>query len=205
MNNIIGLVFATKIESAPFIKGLDLKKIENGPFKVYNKDGIFAIKSGIGKANAAMAASFLIWKYKIDCVINIGAAGAASNEKKLGDIFHIDNVIEFDRPKLFKKSIRLYKPDILKGFSLASLATQDKPVVSPAERQNVSKYADLVDMEGAAVVQACRLWEVKCYLFKIITDTPKHKEIEIIKNVYTTAGTMFKFFKADILKHFDGQ
>jgi adenosylhomocysteine nucleosidase len=202
MNNIIGLVFATKIESAPFIKGLELKKIENDPFKVYNKNSIFLIKSGIGKANAAMAASYLIGKYKIDSVINIGAAGAATAEKKLGDIFHIDNVIEYDRPKLFRKSIRIYKPDTLKGFNLASLATQDKPVVSPAERRNVSKHADLVDMEGAAVVQACRLWDVKCYLFKIVTDTPEHKEIEIIKNVYTTAGTMFKFFEANILKQF---
>jgi adenosylhomocysteine nucleosidase len=203
MNTIIGLVFATKIESAPFIKGLGLQKIGKKPFDIYNKDNIFLIKSGIGKANAAMATSYLISKYNVNSVLNIGAAGASTAEKKIGDIFHINKTVEFDRPKLLNNGIRISKPEILKGFSTASLATQDKPVVSPEDRKNISKHADLVDMEGAAVVQACRLWDVKCFLFKIITDTPEHKEIEIIKNVYMTAGKMFEFFKANILKNFN--
>ena len=40
VNNNIGFVFATQIESKPFIKGLDLSKIEKKPFKIYNKDKI---------------------------------------------------------------------------------------------------------------------------------------------------------------------
>jgi adenosylhomocysteine nucleosidase len=203
MNNTIGLVFATKIESTPFVNGLGLQRIEKKPFEVFNKDIIFLIKSGIGKANAAMATSYLISKYNINFVLNIGAAGSSTADKKLGDIFHVNKVIEFDRPKLLMNGIRIHKPDMLKGFSTASLATQDKPVVSPDERKTVSRHAELVDMEGAAVVQACRLWNVKCYLFKVVTDTPEHYEIEIIKNVYSTAGNMFEFFKTNILNNFE--
>ncbi|MBN2401259.1 MAG: hypothetical protein JXN64_02565 [Spirochaetes bacterium] len=202
MNNFIGLVFATKIEASPFIKGLGLKEKEKKPFKLFSKDNMFLIISGIGKANAAMAASYLISKYKTDCIFNIGSAGSSTTQKNPGDIFHIYKVIEFDRPKFLNNSLRIHKPDILKGFSMASLATQDKPVVSLTDRQIISALADLVDMEGAAVVQACRLWDVKCYVFKIVSDTPDTHAIEIIKNIYTTAGKMFGFLNGNIFENF---
>jgi adenosylhomocysteine nucleosidase len=199
VNENIGLVFATKIEAKHFIKGFALQEIEKTPFKLYRKDKIFLVISGIGKSNAAMAASFIIWKYKAAIVFNIGAAGSAVAEKKIGDIYHIDKIIEYDRPKFLLNGIRTTKPDIIDGFVASSLATQDRPVTSASDRQAVAKYADLVDMEGAAVLQACRLMEAKCFLFKIVTDTPDSKEIEIIKNIFSTAPGMFEFFKKEVI------
>ena len=196
----MGLVFASKMESKPFIKGLKLSKIEKKPFDIYNKDRIYLINSGIGKANAAIATSYLIWKYNIPCIFNIGAAGATTIENRLGDIFHINKVIEYDRPRIIKKGIRIIKPDVLKGRKTASLSTQDKAVIQPDDRQEMSKHADLVDMEGASVIQACKLWNVKCYLFKFVTDTPEHKEIEIIKNIDTSAKKMFDYFSSNIMR-----
>ncbi len=199
MNGNIGLVFATRIEARHFIKGFDLQKTEKKPFDLYIKDKIYLIISGIGKSNAAIGTSYIIWKYNTEIIFNIGAAGSATADRKIGDICHIEKIIEYDRPKFLTNGLRTAKPDILKGFKTACLATQDRPVITLSDRQEVSKHADLVDMEGAAVLQACRLLNVKCYLFKIVTDTPADKEIDIIKNVYSTASRMFEFFKTDVL------
>jgi nucleoside phosphorylase len=203
MTDNIGLVFATDIESKAFVAGFSLEAAENRPFRIFRKDNIILILSGIGKANAAMATSYLISKYNTKIIFNIGAAGAAKSGCKVGDIFHINSVIEYDRPRLFKKGMRVLNPKVLAGYNLASLATQDKPVVDPEHRKELSEYVDLVDMEGASVIQACRLFEAECYLFKIITDTPEHEQEEdIVKNINLTAEKLFKFFKEDVLEHF---
>ena len=94
----IGIVIATKLEAEPFIKGLSLNILEEDPFSIYSNDNIFLIISRIGKSYAAIATSYLIWKYESDCMINIGAAGSTKRDKNIGDIFHINNVIEYDRP-----------------------------------------------------------------------------------------------------------
>ena len=52
-----------------------------------------------------MAVSYLIWKYNIKYIYNIGAAGSTDYKNKLGDILHINRVTEYDRPKLIKKDL----------------------------------------------------------------------------------------------------
>ena len=204
MKDNIGLVFATIIEAKIFIERFCVKPVEEKPFRITRSENIFLIISGIGKANAAMAASYLINKYNTGIIINIGAAGATRSDCKIGDIFHINKVVEYDRPRLFRKGLRVLKPDMLEGYDLASLATQDRPVVDPDFRIELSEHADLVDMEGASIIQACRLFNAKCYLFKIVTDTPEHKEEEdIVKNIDITTGMIFDFFELNILKHFE--
>ncbi len=194
MDGKTGLVFATKIESHDFIKNYDLKISEKKPFKIFTNNKLLLIISGIGKANAAMAASYLIYKYATKIIINIGAAGSTVTINKIGDIFQISKVIEYDRPGLISKKIRILKPDFWQGFACATLATQDKPVIDNSHRQEISKYAELVDMEGAAVIQACRLWEARCYLFKFVTDTAGDRDMDIIKNILSTRKIMFDFF-----------
>lgn len=202
MSGKIGLLFATDIEAESFVNGLSLSSITMKPFYIYNSGNIYLIISGIGKAYAAMAASFLIREYGTDIIFNIGAAGSTTLEIRLGDIFHIDKVVEYDRPPLFKKEIRILKPDIISGFKTGSLATQDKPVIAAGHRLEMSKFADLVDMEGAAVVQACRLFGAKSYLYKYVTDTPEDEETDIVDNIKIFGPEMLDLFKNKILKNF---
>ena len=201
--NKIGFVFATDTEAAPFIKGFSLNLNEERPFKIYDNDNHVLIISGIGKANSAIAASYTIWKYSPACVFNIGSAGAVKNNIKLGDIFHINKIVELDRPRVSDGKIRIITPKkILQGFSTAALATQDRVIISPEDRAEVSKYADIVDMEGASVMQACRLWHVDCYLFKFVSDTPEHKNTgEIRANIREINESMYEFFVNNVLNN----
>ncbi len=198
-----GFVFATDAEAAPFIKGLSLGIKEEQPFKIYDNDKYALIISGIGKANAAIAASYIIWKYRPGRVFNIGSSGAANKNIKVGEIYHINKIIEPDRPRLSDGRMRIITPKkIIEGFNTAALATQDRLVITPDDRAEVSRYADLVDMEGASVIQACKLWHVDCYIFKFVSDTPEHETtVEIQANIKTLNEKMFEFFKDKVLNN----
>jgi nucleoside phosphorylase len=192
---------ATLLEAKPFVDGFGMTQAEKKPFKVYRNENLVLIISGIGKSNAAMAAAYLICRYGIDALYNLGAAGSVRNGFSLGDILHIDRVFEPDRPKLMTGGIRELKPHRLKDFATASLATRDRPVISPGERSETARLADLADMEGAAVVQSCRRFGIKCYLFKFVSDTPEHgKDMDIISNIRRLRNRLFDFFRDEVIR-----
>ncbi len=195
-----GIVMATMLEAEPFVERLSLPCVEKKPFLVYASDSIVLVISGIGKANAAMAALFIIIKYNIGIVYNLGAAGALRREMSVGDIFHVVRVFEPDRPKIAGREPRVSIPDTLDGFESASLATRDRPAVLADERAALAENADLVDMEGASVLQACRRTGARCYLFKIVSDTIEHsRDEDIVENIKRVGGRLCEFFVGEVL------
>jgi nucleoside phosphorylase len=198
-NSTTGIVMATKIEAEPFIKGLRMAMIKKGPKPIFGNSEFFLTVSGIGKVNAAIATTHLIDAHHPSVVINIGAAGAADNECEIGHIAHISKIIELDRYRYPILKPVEHKPDLLKGFSTATLATRDRAVLSAKDRLQAGRIADLFDMEGAAVVQACRAFNTRVYLFKIITDNMKTGNINIIKNILHTRNSLFMFLIEKIM------
>ena len=193
---VIGLIIATMLEADPFIKGLALAECETEPFPVYGKDGIYLIISGIGKANAAMACTYFIEHYHPVCLCNLGAAGSADARFRLGECCHITKVIEPDRPELKTGIPHTHTPDVLDNFSTAVLATQNRAVRDQAERDRIARDAQLVDMEGASIAQACGHFGVKCFLFKFVSDTPDHrKSDDIERNIALYRDSFFQFFR----------
>jgi len=191
---------ATMIEAKPFVRGMSLTEFEQKPFRLFIKDNILLAISDIGKANAAMTSAYCCEKFNPACIFNLGAAGAAASTHHLGEIFHINKIIEYDRPELITKKLSIHKPHVLAGFQTATLSTSDKAILDPEEREEISKNAELMDMEGAAVVQACRIFETKRYIFKFVSDTPEHTEDEdIIKNIRQYRTPFYEFFKSSVL------
>lgn len=200
-----GLVMATYLEAQPFVKGLGLKRIEKRPFRVYSNGSLFLVLSGIGKANAAVATAYVIWKFSCRRIINAGAAGSTGRDCDVGDIYHIDKVIEYDRPKMPFGGKRIFIPDLLPGFHSATLATQDRPVIALSRRREIAPFAELVDMEGASVVYASRLFQARCYLFKIVSDTVEHESgVDILLNIKRSRKRLFEFFRKEVFPLLDG-
>jgi len=202
---LVGLVMATMTEAKPLILGLSLGEIQGGPFRVFRDSRVVLMLSGIGKVHAAMASVHLISAFHPDLLCNIGAAGALDEERPLGALFHINRIIEPDRPDLETGAFMEHTPDVLEGFPLASLATQDRPLRSPEERAGVAGLADLVDMEGAAFVQAARQFGLGCYLFKFVSDTPRHDARgAIIENIRRYRDGQALFFQERVLPALPG-
>jgi adenosylhomocysteine nucleosidase len=171
---LMGIIIATGLEAETFIKAFKMREIEDRPFIVYGSDEMLLVISGIGKANASMATAYICTKFDPEWILNLGAAGATRESWGLGSIYHIEKVIEPDRPHPASGTPYIQIPDVLPGYQKAVLATQDKPVESIEDFQHVAPLADLVDMEGASVFQAGRRFEKRCLLFKFVSDTPVH-------------------------------
>ncbi len=194
-DSVIGIVVATLLEADPFIKRLLLEKYEDDPFAVYGNDRVRLILSGIGKANAAMACTCLIMTSHPRLILNVGAAGAADSGYLLGECCHISKVIEPDRPDIGSGKFHVHLPQTFEGFQMAVLATQDRPVTDDLERREVSLHAQLVDMEGASVIQTCARFQTRCYLFKFVSDAPDDTErLDIQKNILQCRKGFCDFF-----------
>jgi len=180
----ISIIMATKIEATPFISGLNLVLAEDKPFRIFKKDNITLVITGIGKINSAVATGYVIEKFTPEVILNLGAAGTAKKGYYAGEILQIESAIEYDKPNFVSNKHRIFNPSLLEGFKSAVIATQDKPVLDSDKREEISIVADLIDMEGAAVVYTANLFNVKCYLFKFVSDTLDDTEHnDIIGNI----------------------
>jgi len=194
------IVMATMMEAKPFVLGMALEEKQKQPFRLFGKDTLVLAVSGIGKANAAMATAWCCERFTPVCVFNLGAAGASGPSHALGEIFHISRIVEYDRPRLITGEPTVHRPRVLDGFPTATLSTSDRAILDPEERRAVSRIADLIDMEGAAVVQACDLFDTSCCVFKFISDTPVHTEDEdVITNIRRYRTPFFEFFRRAVL------
>ncbi len=188
------------LEAKPFVQGMSLQDMEKRPFALYQKDSIRLVISGVGKANAAMAVAHCCARIRPTLILNMGAAGAATKSFNLGDIFQINKVIEPDRIEVSTDKMPVYDLNRLEGFQSATLSTLDIPVITVQDRKNTSKMANLMDMEGAAVVQACRRFNIPCVLFKFVSDTPEYTgDGDIIKNIRKFRTPFYKYFSKFIL------
>jgi adenosylhomocysteine nucleosidase len=189
------IIMATRLEAGPLIDLFDLKEIESRPFPIYSREGLVLAVSGIGKANAAMVTAYICLKFYPEWVLNLGAAGATQESTEIGSIFHIERTIEPDRLHFQSRKPHVQVPETLPGFQDAVLATMDKPVTDLKAFGELAAVADLVDMEGASVLQTCRRLEKRCLLFKFVSDTPAYAgrgEI-IIDNITHYGGTFCDF------------
>ncbi len=192
---------ATMLEAKPLVKALSLVAEAGGPCRVFRGDGIVLAVSGIGKVNAGVALAYLAVKYGVRVAVNLGAAGSTTGLLALGDIRHVNRIVEYDRPRVMGREMRVTRPDTLPGFETASLATQDVPVIEPELRGAMAAYAELVDMEGAAVLQAARMFGIPCYLFKIVSDTPAHvADRDIVENMRAVRDALAGFFTGRVLQ-----
>ena len=153
-------------------------------------DGV--VRSGIGKAGAARAATEFILKEHPDCIINSGCAGGIGADVRVFDIVvgsqHAYHDVHcgdgflpgqlqgepqrFDAdPTLLQTalSIRAGRP-----LHAGLICSGDQFLTTPEDDARVlSIYPDALacDMESTAVAQVCRHYGVPFLSFRIISDT----------------------------------
>lgn len=197
---LICLIMATMMEAEPFILGMAMEEFEKKPFQQFKSDGVILAISGIGKANAAICAAFCLHQFEPSCLCNLGAAGTTWFSHHPGEIFQINKIIENDRPDLFSGTLCCHEPNIIDNIPSATLSTSDRAILDPEERKNISEIADLIDMEGASIVQACSIFEKRCYVFKFVSDTPEDTKFsDVIRNIKHFGPSFFNFFKISVM------
>jgi adenosylhomocysteine nucleosidase len=200
---MIYIHMATRMEAEPFINGLQLEKVENDFFHVYQSDDMTLVISGVGKMNATMATTFMLTTFSPEKILNLGAAGSLGDEE-IGVVFQVESIVEADRPLRHRNNKpRMYTPQTVDGFTNAVLATRDIPVLDPDERKEVALLADLIDMEGCAVAHVCKRFNTPCYLFKFVTDNIQQPDSShIVENIEQHKESFFNYCAEKILPKF---
>lgn len=151
---------------------------------------VIALKTGIGKVNAAVGVITLITNFDVDMVINTGVAGGASEKVNVMDIVVGKRVAYHDvwcGPETTPGAVLglpLYyeaPADMLKRIPTRSdikvglICSGDQFIDSIEQVEAIrEKFADVLalDMESGAIAQVCYLREIPFLSMRVISDSP---------------------------------
>lgn len=156
---------------------------------------VVVLKSGIGKVNAAMAATILHEQFQPDIVINTGSAGGFSEYLKVGDIiistkvvYHDVDVTAFDysygqipgMPPMFEADAELAELAYMEANKLKDLKAE-KGIIATGdsfmqEEERIKKVKEkfpnmlAAEMEAAAVAQVCFQYGTPFVITRALSD-----------------------------------
>jgi adenosylhomocysteine nucleosidase len=185
---VVNLRESMDVISAKNVVGLDfyLGKLSG--------NNVVVVRSGIGKVNAAICAQVLVDMYAVDCIINVGVAGAIDKSLTIGDIVISSDAVQhdFDTSALGDEPGVISRMDIsvfpadeglvnLAKETVESLgypvyvgrvASGDQFVSSDEVKARVKKLfnASCCEMEGAAVAHAAYLNKIPFVVIRAISD-----------------------------------
>ena len=194
MKRKIGFIFADEMEFRPFTEialadggsWLAKRPMNTIRYEVGDTE-IIAIECGIGKVNAAFAATVLILDHQVDYVLNAGLSGAIQHLRK-GDVVAGTSYIECDFDlsvfgyKLGEKpgGARYYAPSeellnaakTIDGVGTARLGTGDFFLADPVKKDEYKETFDIeaFDMETASIAAVCERLETPFLSVRKISD-----------------------------------
>lgn len=159
------------------------------------------VESGVGKVNSSRTTQLMIDKYDIEYVINIGSAGSATNELKIGDVIigkrivqHDFDITAFGHKKGYISNIgECIKSDelLIKKFEEVIKKMQDKNMnikigtiatgdifctdIKMKDKINKRFNADAIEMEAGSIAQVCYLDKIPFIILRSISDNPDGK------------------------------
>jgi adenosylhomocysteine nucleosidase len=133
--------------------------------------------TGVGKVRAATATTWAAMAHRPSVILNLGTAGALRpGDLAEGLVHEIGTVLQHDVNG--RAIARLVgsdpSPRIELGDSGLVLATGDRFISSPADRDALAEHAHLVDMEGYAVAASATRLGVPVRLAKTVSDDAGH-------------------------------
>lgn len=176
---------------------------------------------GVGKVNAARTTQFLIDCFSPDAMINVGSAGALSEDLAVGDIVLSSSAVQadfditaFGREKGFitgvgknivadKNLVEQFKK-VISSFgntkvTVGTVATSDCFVNNfEAKKKIGDEFSALCcEMEGAAVAQVCYLCNIPFIIIRSISDDLYSKaEVDFEKYLITASEKCAEFLSA---------
>lgn len=158
-------------------------------------NNVVLVRSGIGKVNASICTQVLIDLYAVDYVINVGVAGALNKDLQLGDIVISSDTMHHDMDTSFfgddigiiprmdescfkcdQELINIAKDAIQQQLDvncfLGRIVSGDQFICDNEKRNKIYSHfkAYCVDMESAAIGQACYLNKIPFVAIRSISD-----------------------------------
>lgn len=199
----IGIIIAMDEEREAvqnLLKEKEIKQIYNLKFiigKIENKECVI-VKSGVGKVNAARATQVLIDNFDLECIINVGAAGAINYLLNIGDVVIAKHVVQHDfditafgHSKGYISGIgdriecdlgltnafeNMIKSNEEKNYNVKMGIVASGDIfctsIEMKNKINAKFNADVVDMECASIAQVAYLDNIPFISIRCISDIP---------------------------------
>ena len=213
----IGIVVAMEGEKDAvknLMKDIELEESYELDFhkgKIENKKCIL-VQSGVGKVNAARTTQILIDKYKVNKVINVGAAASIDTiGKKVvqhdfditafghskGYITGVGNDVSCDSDWLDKiKDVVNEKRDYKVRTGIVATGDIFCTGVKLRDEIRATFKADVVDMECGAIAQVCYLDNIPFLVIRGVSDTPNgENEKDFDKNLELASNRCAEILK----------
>lgn len=161
--------------------------------KLHEKE-VVAVKSGVGKVNAAMCTQMLIDLFQVNTLINVGVAGGVHPDLEIGDIVISEDSCQYDmdarafghpRGEIPNMDITFFKADqtlielaekaaveLQISYRIGRIMTADLGVNSSDLKEKLrEEFGGLcVEMEGAAVGQVGMVNGIPYLVIRSISD-----------------------------------
>lgn len=193
----IGIIVAMEKELKlllPLLNNARETTIDGATFHLGDIGGhsVVAMKSGIGKVNAALSAKEMIIQFAPELIINTGVAGGTGSDAGILDVVIGTEIAYHDVwcgagsepgqaarcPARFRSEPSLLTlPSIASGKRIhhGLIASGDIFVSHPEDvRRILSLYpkAKAIDMESAAIAHTCHLSGTPFFCLRVVSDTP---------------------------------
>lgn len=133
--------------------------------------------TGVGKVRAATATTWAAVTHQPSVILNLGTAGALRPGALAAGVVHeIGSVLQHDvNGRAIARLVGADpSPRLELGDSGVVLATGDRFISSPQDRDALAEHAHLVDMEGYAVAASATRLGIPVRLAKTISDDAGH-------------------------------
>lgn len=195
---MIGIIAAMDEELEALLERTDVSRRDERfgivfTFGTLAKRSIVFVKSGIGKINAAIAATLLIDRYACTRVLMTGVAGSAREDVAIGDLVLATQLVQHDvdatafgyadgqlpgMPERYPtdEAMRRIALEEARRLGLVVregiIATGDAFVSDPPTLRAIAEAFDAtaVEMESCALAQACLLAQVPLLVVRAISD-----------------------------------
>jgi adenosylhomocysteine nucleosidase len=120
------------------------------------------VANGPGTRLAGVAVDAVGEHEKVEGLISTGFCGGLSRSLEACDIFVATEVVG---------GSSALPPSTKRAFKTGKLLSLDRVISTAAEKAELGKNADAVEMEAAAVAERARKWHVPFYAVRVVTDT----------------------------------
>lgn len=177
----------------------------------YKNHHLLITQAGIGKVNAAIAATIMSLE-KPDLIINSGSAGAIHPDREIGDVVVSDGAVYHDAdatafgyevgqipqmpfvyPSAQEWSDKLLRIYEAKGYQAVSglVLTADQFVADTQKVEQLAEQfpeAQCTEMEGAAIAQVAYQFNLPCLIVRAISDTAQMDAAVLFDEFIEKAG-----------------
>ncbi len=168
---MIGIIFATEEEAAPF-----LVRYERGRFEDLAEgeslfdDEIVITITGLGKIKSTLRTERFLQQYRPERVFHVGTCTALNDHLHVGEIVAAAQVFEGDRIELEAPSYpRMPLEAPFSEIAQGTLVTQDHVARDKSEKTYWQRIADMSDMTGYAVAYVAATYGIPCHILKVVT------------------------------------